>query len=327
MKRPLLAALLAPLFVLLLLPAAGAQAQTKLVFGTNWYAQAEHGGYYQALAEGIYRKHGLEVEIRMGGPQVNVLQLLLAGQMDVVMGDDLQTLKAVEGGLPLVTIGTTFQRDPIALIAHPGVSRIEDLKTRTIFVGQASESTYWPWLKSKYGFSDAQKKRYQFSVQPFLVDRNSATQGYVTSEPFTIEKGGVKPVVFLLGNAGYPPYGQTLVTTRNAVVKNGDALQRFLQASAEGWKSYLADPAPGNALILKDNPQIGRDLLAFGLAKLREYELVTGGDAKTRGILTINAARWQQTRDFMVESKLLKPEIDYTQAFTTQLIDQVKVLP
>ena len=315
------------LCALLLLLAAGAQAQTKLVFGTNWYAQAEHGGFYQALAEGIYKKHGLEVEIRMGGPQVNVLQLLLAGQMDVVMGDDLQTLKAVENGLPLVTIGTTFQRDPVSLIAHPGVSKLEDLKTRTIFVGQASESTYWPWLKARYGFSDGQKKRYQFSVQPFLVDRNSATQGYVTSEPFTIEKGGVKPVVFLLGNAGYPPYGQTLVTTRNGVAKNADALRRFLQASAEGWKSYLANPAPGNALILKDNPQIARDLLAFSVAKLKEYELVTGGDAKSRGILTINAARWQQTRDFMVEAKLLKPELDHTQAFTTQLIDQVKVLP
>jgi NitT/TauT family transport system substrate-binding protein len=315
------------LLLLTLLVATGAGAQTKLVFGTNWYAQAEHGGYYQALAEGIYRKHGLEVEIRMGGPQVNVLQLLLAGQMDVVMGDDLQTLKAVEGGLPLVTIGTTFQRDPVALIAHPGVSKLEDMKTRTIFVGQASESTYWPWLKARYGFRDAQKKRYNFSIQPFLVDRNSATQGYVTSEPFTIEQAGVKPVVFLLGNSGYPPYGQTLVTTRNAVAKNAEALRRFLQASAEGWKSYLDNPAPGNALIVRDNPQISRDLLAYSVAKLREYELVTGGEAKSHGLLTINAARWQQTRDFMVDAKLLRANLDYTQAFNTELIDSVKVLP
>jgi NitT/TauT family transport system substrate-binding protein len=315
------------LLLLTLLVATGAGAQTKLVFGTNWYAQAEHGGYYQALAEGIYRKHGLEVEIRMGGPQVNVLQLLLAGQMDVVMGDDLQTLKAVEGGLPLVTIGTTFQRDPVALIAHPGVSRLEDLKARTIFVGQASESTYWPWLKARYGFRDAQKKRYNFSIQPFLVDRSSATQGYVTSEPFTIEQAGVKPVVFLLGNSGYPPYGQTLVTTRNAVAKNAEALRRFLQASAEGWKSYLDNPAPGNALIVRDNPQISRDLLAYSVAKLREYELVTGGEAKSHGLLTINAARWQQTRDFMVDAKLLRANLDYTQAFNTELIDSVKVLP
>jgi NitT/TauT family transport system substrate-binding protein len=315
------------LLLLTLLVATGAGAQTKLVFGTNWYAQAEHGGYYQALAEGIYRKHGLEVEIRMGGPQVNVLQLLLAGQMDVVMGDDLQTLKAVEGGLPLVTIGTTFQRDPVALIAHPGVSRLEDLKARTIFVGQASESTYWPWLKARYGFRDAQKKRYNFSIQPFLVDRSSATQGYVTSEPFTIEQAGVKPVVFLLGNSGYPPYGQTLVTTRNAVAKNAEALRRFLQASAEGWKSYLDNPAPGNALIVRDNPQISRDLLAYSVAKLREYELVTGGEAKSHGLLTINAVRWQQTRDFMVDAKLLRANLDYTQAFNTELIDSVKVLP
>jgi len=171
---------------------AAAQQSTKAVFYTNWYAQAEHGGFYQAVAEGTYQKQGLDVDVKMGGPQINVLQLLLAGQADLVMGYDLQTIKAIEQGLPVVTVATTFQKDPAVLIAHPGVAALSDLKTRTLLIGQASETTFWPWLKAKYGFTDAQKRPYAFSVQQYLVDQNVAQQGYLTSEPFTIEKAGIK---------------------------------------------------------------------------------------------------------------------------------------
>jgi NitT/TauT family transport system substrate-binding protein len=306
---------------------AQAQSPEKFVFITNWLAQAEHGGFYQAVAEGSYRKHGLDAEIRMGGPQVNVMQLLLAGRADAVMGYDLQTVNAVENGLPVVTIGATFQKDPAALIAHPDVARIEDLKTRTLLIGQASETTFWPWLKGRYGFTDAQKRPYAFSVQQFLVDRNVAQQGYATSEPFAIERGGVKPVVFLLADLGYPPYAQTIVTTRAVLEKRRDALTRFLRATAEGWKSYLANPAPGNALVRKANPEMDEAMLAFGVSRMKQYGLVTGGDAATRGILSMTDARWKQTWDFMSGAGLAKPGTDWKKAYTLELVDAVRVMP
>lgn len=304
-----------------------AQSPEKLVFITNWYAQAEHGGFYQALAEGTYRKAGLDAEIRMGGPQVNVMQLLLAGRADAVMGYDLQTIKAIEQGLPVVTIGATFQKDPAALIAHPDVKSLQDLKSRTLLIGQASETTFWPWLKSKYGYTDAQKRPYSFSVQQFLVDKNVAQQGYATSEPYSIEKGGVKPVVFLLADAGYPPYAQTIVTTRSVLEKRRDALQRFLRATAEGWKSYLANPGPGNALVKKANPEMEEALLAYGVAKMREFQLVTGGDASSTGILGMTDARWKQTFDFMVSAELTKNDVDYRKAYTLELLKANPVMP
>lgn len=320
--------LLAATFSLGLGGGAAAQAPVKLTFGSNWYAQAEHGGFYQAVAEGIYQRHGLDVSIRMGGPQVNVMQLLLAGKYDIAMGDDLQTYKGVEQNLPLVTLATTFQQSPTVLVSHPGPKTLADLKSRTLFIGQASETTYWPWLKTKYGFTDAQKKPYTFSVQPFLVDKNSAVQGYLASEPYTIRtQGGFTPAVFLLGEYGYPPYAQTLVSTRAGLAEKKDVLRRFLQASAEGWKSYLKHPAPGNALILKDNPQMTQALLDYGVKALRDARLVDGGDAATRGLLTMTDQRWKATYDFMVAEKLLDPKVDYRRAFTTELIDQVKVLP
>jgi NitT/TauT family transport system substrate-binding protein len=308
-------------------PPVWPQSLPKVVFLTNWLAQAEHGGFYQAVAEGTYRKHGLDVDVRMGGPQVNVVQLLLAGQADLVMGYDLQTIKLVEQGLPVITVGATFQKDPAVLIAHPDVKTMADLRTRTLLIGQASETTFWPWLKARYGFTDAQKRPYAFSVQQFLVDRNVAQQGYATSEPYSIEKAGVKPTVFLLADAGYPPYAQTIVTTPSMIEEKPELIRRFLQATAEGWRSYLRNPAPGNALIKRDNPQMEDALMAFGRERMLEYVLVTGGDAKTRGILTMTDARWEQTFAFMKSAGLVKPDVDYRKAYTLEFLKTVKVLP
>lgn len=326
LRSPVLARLAAIIALVCAAPAF-AQDLAKMVFLTNWYAQAEHGGFYQAVAEGTYRKQGLDVEVKMGGPQVNVVQLLVGGQADLVMGYDLQTIKLIEQGLPVVTVGATFQKDPAALIAHPDVKALPDLKTRTLLIGQASETTFWPWLKARYGFTDDQKRPYAFSVQQFLVDRNVAQQGYATSEPYSIEKGGVKPVVFLLADAGYPPYAQTIVTTRKVLQEKPELVRKFLQATAEGWRSYLKNPAPGNALIKKANPQMEDELLAYGVRKMIEFGLVTGGDAQKQGILTMTDARWKQTFDFMAGAGLVKPDVDYRKAYTLEALKGWRVLP
>lgn len=306
---------------------AGAQTLAKISFATNWYAQAEHGGFYQALAEGIYKKHGLDAEIRMGGPQVNGLQLLAAGQLDLFMGYDIQTLLTIEQGVPVVTVAAVFQKDPAVIISHPGVAKLEDLKGKPIAISSASHTTFWPWLVARYGFNDGQKRPYSFSVQPFLADKTLSMQGYVTSEPYSVEKGGVKPVVFLLADQGYPPYAQTIVATRDTLVKRGDPVKRFIQATAEGWKSYLANPAPGNALLKKANPQMEDGLIVHGIARMKQYGLVAGGDAAKQGILTMTDARWKQTCDFMKGSRMLKPQTDCNRAYTLELVKDVRVLP
>ena len=306
---------------------AHAQALQKIVFATDWLAEAEHGGYYQAVAEGTYRRYGLDVEIRAGGPQVNGLQLLAAGQIDIAMADALQVMSAIEHDVPLVAIAATFQKNPTVVIAHPGVTRLEDLKGKPIAIGAASNTTFWPWLRQKYHFTDDQKRPYGFSVQPFLADRSLSQQGFVTSEPFSIEQSGVRPVVFLLADYGYPPYSETLVVTRKTLDERQDALERFIRASAEGWKSYLANPAAGNALIRKANPQMTDALLAYGVAKLREYQIVMGGDAHGLGLLTMTDARWQATADFLRETGLAKAGVDYRKAYTLDLVKAVRVVP
>ena len=304
-----------------------AQPLQKLVFTTDWLAQAEHGGFYQAVAEGTYRKYGLDVQIRMGGPQVNGLQLLAAGQVDIAMADALQVLSAVEQSVPLVAFAATFQKNPTVIISHPGAKRLEDLKGKPIAIGAASNTTFWPWLRQKYAFTDAQKRPYGFSVQPFLADRTLSQQGFATSEPFSIEKGGVRPVVFLLADFGYPPYSEALVVTRTTLAKRMDALERFLRASAEGWRSYLANPQPGNALIKAGNPEMTDELLAYGVRKLVEHGIVTSGDARKFGLLTMTDARWQATIEFLRAAGLAKAGADYKSAYTLDLVKAVRVVP
>ena len=307
--------------------AFAAQAQDKVTFLTSWYAQAEHGGYYQAVATGIYKKYGLDVTIKMGGPQVNAVQLVAAGQTDFMMGKDFQTLAGIEQGVPLVTVAALFQKEPQGMVTHMDVNGLADLKDKTILVATSGRSTWWPWLKLKYGFKDEQARPYSFSMQPFFADKNMAQQGFPSSEPFIAEKAGQKVKFFMFADDGYPPYGNTIVTTQKMVKDKPDVVQRFVKATLEGWKSYLADPAPGNVLIKQDNPKMEDDLLAYGVKKTRELNLFGGGDAARMGAGVMTDARWKATYDFMVTSGQLKPLDNWKQAYTLQFVKDLKVMP
>jgi NitT/TauT family transport system substrate-binding protein len=314
-----------------LLAAGNAPAQQKFVFMTNWYAQAEHGGFYQAQARGLYKAAGLDVTLRMGGPQINGMQLLAAGQIDCFMGYDVQTMKAWEQSIPVVTVAAAFQKDAAVLIGHPGVvDKLEDLKGKTILIGAASHTSFWPWLRTRYGLQDSQTRPYTFNIQPFIADKNVVQQGYLSSEPYAIEKeAGFKPRVFLLADFGWPPYSTTIVCMEKTVRERPQAVAAFVRASMEGWKSYLkGDPAPGNALIKRDNPAMTDDKIAVGIKLMNESGMVFGGDAATLGAGVITDARMKATYDMLVAMKLLDPrKVDLKKTYTTQFVKDIKVLP
>ncbi|NET38315.1 MAG: ABC transporter substrate-binding protein [Cyanothece sp. SIO1E1] len=297
----------------------------KVSFGTNWYAQAEHGGFYQAVATGIYQEYGLDVTIRVGGAQVNGTQLLMGGAVDFFMGSAAEAIKAVEAGIPKVTVAAIFQKDPQILIAHPntGVNSLEDLVGRPIFVSAAANVTYWPLLVQKYGFTDDQKRPYNFNPAPFLADKNSAQQGYLSAEPLVIEaEGGFPPIVFLLADYGYTPYATTIETTRDLIETNPDLVQRFVDASIRGWYSYLENPEPANELIKQDNPEMTDKQLAYGLAKMQEYGIILSGEALQSGIGAMTEQRWQSFFDTMAKANVFSPDTNYTEAYTLQFINK-----
>ena len=309
--------------------ATGALAQEKFTYLTNWYAQAEHGGFYQSVADGTYKAAGLDVTIRMGGPQINIVQIMAAGQADCVMGYDVQTMSIRSQGINAVTVAASFQKDPQVLVAHPEVKKIEDIKARTILVSSAGTTTYWPWLKAKYGLSDGQMKPYTFSIQPFLADKNIVQQGYLSSEPYAIEQEAkFKPSVFLMSDHGWPPYSTTIVCMEKTVKERPKAVAAFVKASMEGWKKYLqGDPSAANALIKKDNPNMTDDKIANGIALLKSSGMVFGGDAATLGVGIVTDARMKATYDMLVVNKLIDPKVDYKATFTDQFVKGLKILP
>ncbi|MBU9811611.1 ABC transporter substrate-binding protein [Rahnella sp. SL6] len=304
-----------------------AQADEKIALLTSWYAQAEQGGYYQALATGLYKRYGLDVSIQSGGPQINGMQLLLSKRADVIIGYDLQLLESVQRGFQAKAIAAPFQYDPQGLLTHASVTSLDGLKDKTILVSSSGQSTWWPWLRARYQLSDAQVRPYTFNIQPFVADENVAQQAYVSSEVFQAQKAGVKSNFFLFSEHGYPPYGGILITRPDLISSRKDAMAKFVRASMEGWVSYLQNPAPGNALIKKDNPKMTDDLLAWGVEQIKAHHLIDGGDATTQGWGTMTQSRWQKTRDFMVSAKLLNADTDWKQAYTTEFVEHMQVKP
>jgi NitT/TauT family transport system substrate-binding protein len=312
--------------ILLSLLSGPADAADKVTFLTSWYAQAEHGGFYQAKATGLYDNENLDVSIKMGGPQVNGMQLLLGGEADVIMGYDFQVLSGISKGLPVTTIATSFQKDLQGMMTHADVKDLGGLKDKTILIATSGRTTWWPWLKAKFGYTEAQTQPYTFNLQPFFADNNVAQQSYPSSEPFQAMEKNLPANFFLFADYGYPPYGTTMVTTTKFIAEHPDVARRFVKASLEGWKSYVkGDPSPGNALIKADNPNMSDAQIAFGIKRMNELQIVDGGDAKTMGIGIMTDQRWKATYDLMVQSDLLAKDTDWTKAFTTQFVKDLKI--
>jgi len=299
---------------------AGAAPLTRIVFVTDWKAQAEHGGFYEALALGLYKRRGLDVVIREGGPSVNVPQLIAGGAADFGIGSNcFVPLNMVKAGIPVRAVMAVFQKDPAILMSHPrpDVRRLADLKGKPIMLGDAAQTTVWPWLKSKYGFSDSQIRKYTFNLQPFLIDPGAIQEGYLTSEPYTVQTTAhFKPQVFLLADNGYSGYGNLVLVPQSWIDKKPAAVQAFYDATRDGWKHYLeGDASPANALIKRDNPDMKDDVIAQAIAKMKSYGIVASGDAKTFGIGAMTGPRWKNFFGMMSTEGLYPKTLPYEKAY------------
>lgn len=299
------------------------RAQDHVAFGLDWTAEAEYGGFYQAVATGIYARHGLDVTIKQGGPQVNQTQLLLAGRLDFTLASNsFLALNLVREGIPFRAVAATFQKDPAVLLAHPGQGHdsFADLKGQPIMIGADSRVGWWGFLRQKFGYSDAQMRPYTFNLAPFLADPKAVQQGYLGSEPFAVKQAaGFDPVVLLLSDAGFTGYGSLILTADKTIKDKADLVQRFVDASAEGWQSFLhGDPAPANAAIKRDNPEMTDALLAYGRAALLSHGIVDGGDAERLGIGAMTDARWAAFLAQASGQGVYPPGLDVTKAYTLQ---------
>ena len=302
----------------------------KVLFATDWKAQAEQGGFYQAKALGLYEQAGLDVEIRGGGPGINIPQLLGAGAIEFGMGSNsFIPLNIVKAGVPAKAVMAAFQKDPQVLITHPreDVRTLEDMRGKPIMIADATINAFWVWLRAEYGFSDRQIRKYTFNLAPFLVDKQAIQQGYVTSEPYTIEtRGGFKPQVFLLSDYGYPSYAAMVLARTDWIENRPEHVQAFVNATIEGWRSYVyGDPTPGNRLILAANPDMTPEIIEQAIEQMRRRAMLQSPDTQTHGIGTMTHARWQQFFDIMSTHGVYPSTLDWQQAFTTRFVNRASV--
>ena len=310
------------------LPAMAQDGLTPVTFGTNWLPQAEHGGYYQAVADGTYEACGLDVSIAPGGPQVNNRALLLAGRIQFHMGGNLlQAFSAAAEGIPLKVVAAHFQKEPQVIMTHPGegFDTWESLPgLPTIFVGENGYQSYYQWMIDAYGFTVEQRKPYTFNAAPFLADKKSGQQGYVTSEPFAIEQqGGFTPNIFLLADYGFDTYATTVEVMDDLIEADPDAVQCFVDGSAIGWTNYLyGDPSLGNELILDANPDMTEEQLAYSIEKMKEYGIVDSGDSLEEGIGAMTAERIESFYDKMLAAGVAPEGITLSDMYTLDFVNK-----
>ena len=297
---------------------------TEVKFGTNWVAQAEHGGFYQSVADGTYEECGLSVEIMPGGPQVNNRALMLAGRIDFHMGGDLlQAFSAVKEGVPVVSVAAIFQKHPQVIVAHPGEAESwDDLKNLTLLIGDNGFQSYYQWMIAEHGFTADQREPYTFNPAPFLADKKKGMQGYLSSEPFLVEKeGGFTPNVFLIADAGYSTYATTIEAMADTIADKPDVVKCFVDGSIKGWYNYLyGDNAAANAMIQEANPEMTADKIAFAIEKMLENGIVDSGDAETMGIGVITDAKVEDFFNKMVSAGVIESDVDWKAAYDTQFV-------
>lgn len=305
-----------------------AQGLDKISYNTNWRAQAEHGGFYTALATGGYKAAGLDADIRMGGPQLNMSQILVGGVVDIVMSNSFQAINFAQENLPFLCIGSVFQKDPQVIISHPGVGHdtLDKLKGKPILVGAAGRTSYWLFLKAKFGFTEEQARPYTFNIQPFIVDKNISQQGFLSSEPFAIEKeSGIKPVVHLIADYGFDSYNTTFNTSRKLITEKKDVVQRFMDASLRGWDEYLKKGegwTKANELILKANPEMSQEKLTHATDVMIERGIVKSGDALKLGIGAMTDERWKHFYEMMADAGAFPKGIDYKKAYSLEFVNK-----
>ena len=297
---------------------------TEVTFGTNWVAQAEHGGFYQSVADGTYEECGLSVTILPGGPQVNNRALMLAGRMEFHMGGDLlQAFSAAEEGIPVVNVAATFQKHPQVIVAHPGEAESwDELKDLTLLIGDNGFQSYYQWMIAAHGFTAEQRQPYTFNPAPFLADKRVGMQGYLSSEPYLVEKeGGFAPNVFLIADAGYSSYATTIETMQATIDESPEVVECFVEGSIKGWYNYLyGDNAAANELIKTANPEMTQDKIDFAISKMKEWGIVDSGDALEMGIGVITDEKVEDFYNKMVEAGVVEAGLDYSATYTTQFV-------
>ena len=307
--------------------ASTAWANDKVTFATNWLAQGGHGGFYQALADGTYEKYGLEVDIQMGGPQMNNRPMLPAGKVDFLMtGNLLLSMDSVRNEIPTIVVASYFEKDPQAIIAHKGqYSGWNDLANAPeILVSKDGQFSFWKWMTAEHGFKDESLRPYGYNLAAFLNDEKMVQQAYGTAEPIYAAAAGADVETYLLADQGWSTYSTTIEARVDMVENNPNLVQRFIDASTVGWYNYLyGDNAAGNAAIISANPDQTLEKLTKEALQLKSLGIIDSGKQLEVGIGAIDMARVRAFYNLAVEAGILEAgSVDVAKVATAQFVNK-----
>ena len=291
---------------------AATPALEKVRLQLNWVAEPEFGGFYAAQDKALYQQEGLEVELVQGGPGVPAPQLVASGKVEFAIVAGPQILQLRETGGDLVALYAAYQGNPMGVMVHESSPHqsLEELWRSNSTVSIEEGLTDFKWLSKSFPGGTLKVVPYTANLGQFAADATLAQQCFITSEPVTLELQGVKTRVFLIGETGFDPYNQVLVTTRAYYESHKDQCARLVKAVAAGWRAYLDDPKPFNGTMSRLNP--GMSLEAMNLAADKQRRIVETDETKRVGLGGMRRERWQLTIEQLAELGAIKsrPEPD-----------------
>jgi len=246
--------------------------------------------------------------------------------VDMIMSSGFQALNYVRENVPFMTIGAIMQKDPQGFMFHEeaGFTSFEQMRGKPILVGAGGRVTFWPFLRRRFGFTDSQIRPYTFNIQPFLVDKQAIQQCFVSSEPFAAQLAGAKPKVLLFADAGFPNYQTTIDISRKLVEEKPDLIQRFVDATMQGWTQYLRgqDVAAANALIMRDNQEMTQEKIDYAVRAMNERGIVLSGDAERLGVGAMTDERWEAFYTAMRDAEVMPPGLDVKRAYSLRFVNR-----
>lgn len=259
----------------------------------NWYPESEHGGVYQAEADGAYSEVGLKVDIRPGGRATPVAPELELGRVQFAFANADDVVVYRRQGMDIVAVLAAMQDNPRCILVREdsGVESFEDLAGMTL--QRQAGRPFLEFMRSRGILDQVREVPYHGSVSSLVGDSKIAIQAYCFAEPLLAKQQGVNVRKLMVSDLGWNPYSSVLVTTGKLINEQPELVRRFVHATQKGWQDYLSDPSKGNAAILKANKHgMTAEALAFGSKEMRALAVVDGMTSDLIGQMSLE--RWTE---------------------------------
>jgi ABC-type nitrate/sulfonate/bicarbonate transport system substrate-binding protein len=298
---------------------------TQVSLRLPWIINAQFAGPYVALDKGFFEEEGLQVTINPGGPDVNSITLVAAGTDTFGLHDMGSLLLARAQEVPLVAAATFFQKHPggVMALADSGITSIQDFAGKTVGFQEGGPWMLTKAMMEKNGVDPDSLTQVSvgFDLTPLYNGDVDLFTVYATNEPLIAEAAGYPTTVFLPYDFGVETSSEALFTTDEYLENNPDVVCSMVRAIRRGWE-YAVDNADEAVDIVLEygGEELNRDT-EMGQFQAQLAHLLTP-DSEQHGLGYMTEARWQAAEDVLTSQGQLDTDVDVTDVFTTQCLEE-----